>query len=272
MGTDTRERLAALLDQAEIVAGLKSPRRDIREPGRRQKEAAEGRLLRLVLRHLRGQRARLLDYLAHMPPLRPAKAAYPIPDAVWADDEFEAALVTLLMTATEEGASLAQLGITLDYSLINKDAAKWARTQAARLVKDMDATSQAALQEQIVTFVETEGYTIGQVEQALAPLFGEERATRVAITEITNTYAHGEILAGQRMKDDFPDVRVIKTWHSSNDERVCFICAPLDGKSVDIDSGWGVDGEDDPNGIVTPAAHVGCRCWISTRTDILGEH
>ena len=39
-------------------------------------------------------------------------------------------------------------------------------------------------------------------------------------------------------------------WHTEEDDRVCEYCAPLDGKTFDIDK-------------VPPKQHWGCRCWLT---------
>jgi SPP1 gp7 family putative phage head morphogenesis protein len=83
----------------------------------------------------------------------------------------------------------------------------------------------------------------------------------IAVTEITRAYAEGQRLAGEALRQEWPDARVTKTWFTNNDDRVCEICAPLDGKTVALDDEFGMD-------IQQPPAHVRCRCWIDTRTDI----
>jgi hypothetical protein len=114
----------------------------------------------------------------------------------------------------------------------------------------------------MVNFVKKPGTTIGDVVRALP--IDQERALTVATTEITNMFAEAEEINGKKLKKEYPDVLVIKTWSTCNDDFVCPICASLDGKEVEIP-------KDFAQGISRPAAHDGCRCWISTTTRIGGK-
>lgn len=73
------------------------------------------------------------------------------------------------------------------------------------------------------------------------------------------------MMAGREMREQFPDVRVVKKWYTNEDDRVCDICGPLgDGDWIPIDEGFGV--EEGEAGLMEPPAHPNCRCWISTST------
>jgi hypothetical protein len=85
------------------------------------------------------------------------------------------------------------------------------------------------------------------------------------VTEITRSYAQGNQIAGEVMKEQFPDVPVVKVWFTNNDDLVCEICGPLNGEEVGIDDSW--DSDDGP--VDNPPAHVNCRCWTQTTTNIL---
>jgi SPP1 gp7 family putative phage head morphogenesis protein len=127
----------------------------------------------------------------------------------------------------------------------------------------LDKTTRAKLRQELVNFVEIQGYTIGDVVSGLP--FDEMRAQRIAITEITRVYAQSELLAGDQLLREFPDILVIKTWFTNNDDKVCEICAPLHGKRVPLNEMFM-----DVFGDVydAPPAHVNCRCWMSSRTKI----
>jgi hypothetical protein len=114
----------------------------------------------------------------------------------------------------------------------------------------------------MVNFVKKPGTTIGDVVRALP--FDQERALMVATTEITNMFAEAEEINGKKLKKEYPDVLVIKTWFTCNDSFVCPICAALADKEVEIDDEFA-------RGISRPAAHDGCRCWMSTTTRIGGR-
>ncbi len=94
-------------------------------------------------------------------------------------------------------------------------------------------------------------------------MFTEDRALKIATTEITRAYATSSQMAGEDLKKEFPDVRVIKTWFTNNDERVCEFCVPLDGKEVEIDEDF-YEPDDYSDG--NPPRHVNCRCWMQETT------
>ena len=127
----------------------------------------------------------------------------------------------------------------------------------------LNATTRGALQSALELFLTTPGMTVGDVMKLLP--FDAIRAQMVAITEITRMYARSAQLAGEQLAKDFPGVRVIKTWHTNADDRVCKICKPLDGVSVKIKQSFkgGLGGK-----YLHPPGHPRCRCWMSVRTDI----
>ena len=96
--------------------------------------------------------------------------------------------------------------------------------------------------------------------------FGEQRAQMIAVTETTRAFAEGERQAGLELKEKYPDVPVVKTWMTNEDERVCPICGGLDGQEVAIDEAFEFEGVEYPE----PPAHPNCRCWMSSRTRING--
>lgn len=76
------------------------------------------------------------------------------------------------------------------------------------------------------------------------------RANVIAATETANAYSIGTIIA----YEESGVVSMIE-WLTAEDEKVCPICAPLDGKRVKI-------GEAFAPGIFYPAAHPLCRCAL----------
>jgi hypothetical protein len=100
--------------------------------------------------------------------------------------------------------------------------------------------------------------TMGDVMDMLP--FDERRGLLVATTEITRSYAQGQMMAGLALQEQWPGVRVVKRWYTNADDLVCEICGPLDGQAVDLDEMFDGAGE--------PPAHPGCRCWMETSTEI----
>ncbi len=238
-------------------------RRDPREPGRREKEDIEKQMARILRRVLKKQADLAQARLELFYPERKATTTPPINLTAWAwDEEDFNDLVALLRKAVTGGISIFGIGHPIiDYSLTNIEAAKWARNYAFDLVKNIGETTKQILQEAIDLFVQTPGMTIRDIMDTLP--FGESRAMTVAITETTRAYAQGNQMAGEALKKEFPDVRVIKIWFTNNDDRVCDLCGPLEGKEVDIDDTfYDPDEYNDGN----PPRHVNCRCWTNTTT------
>lgn len=242
-------------------------RRDKREPGKRRKEEAEAALMAVILKRFRKQRRKIQERLEMY---YPDRKAIQIP--TWLEDIFDEdpedlqELIRQLIKAIQGGVTLfnEQSSVGIDYTLINADAAEWARKHAGEIYRQMDETSKAAINRAITGFIEQPGTTIRDVVDLLP--FNESRALQVAVTEITRAYAEGEMQAGRALAEEFPGLKVVKIWYTNNDDRVCPICGPLDGKQVELMEGFGVgEGEE---GLMNPPAHPNCRCWITTTTDI----
>lgn len=240
-------------------------RRDRREPGRREKEAAEEALMLFLLRHFRKQAKQVRERMGEV------QKAIPSVDDIFDDlDEDELAeLIRLLTKNVRGGVTLfgSATGLAIDYTMTNQQAAEWARLYAGKLIRDIDKTSLDIVRRAVTQFVETPGFTIGDLMDLLP--FDEKRALNIAVTEVTRTYAQGQMMAGDEMRAQFPDVNVVKRWFTNNDDLVCELCGPLDGVEVALDENF-YDIEDDyQDG--NPPLHVNCRCWISTSTALADQ-
>lgn len=253
---------ADYLETRGIKAILK--RRDPKEPGRREKELSEIELDKMVLRMFRAQAKAAKELLESHYPNR--KQYGDIPGVViGAGDPYWEKIFGIVLRAVTGGIDIfadAQT-IGMDYTIVNAEAASFARGYVFDEFKvQIEDTTRKVLQDTISEFVETEGMTIGDVMGRLP--FGTVRSEMISITEVTRAYANGNQIAGEALKKEFPDVRVIKIWWSSMDERVCDICQPLHGQEVDIDKPFihPETGEEYFN----PPAHVRGRCWTTTTT------
>jgi SPP1 gp7 family putative phage head morphogenesis protein len=142
---------------------------------------------------------------------------------------------------TDDGSAAISL---VDWDLVNTDAADWARAHAGDLVGQLNETTATALRAALGEYI-TNGLTFRDLLGELEPLFGADRARRIAVTETTRAYAQGNIAAWKRS-----GVITMMEWHTANDERVCPVCAPLEGQQFPVDGGQ------------APPAHVSCRCWL----------
>ena len=134
-------------------------RRDPKEPGRRRKEMMEDELYRWARGYWRAQSKHIKERITFKYPTRKAIEAPPELEWIMADfngDKWLARLKKLLIKASQDGVllfeELTPLGI--DYTLTNVEAAKWAAGYSFDLVKGIDSTTVAALQNAISTFVE----------------------------------------------------------------------------------------------------------------------
>jgi len=259
-----RRMIDALHDRALKAVGLR--RRDKREPGRKEKEAAEVRLSLVIRRVFRKHAARLRQWLElYAPDAKGIRTLPPLPADFWEwDEEDQLDFALSLQDARVKGADLLleNIAVGIDSTQINQRARTRAQRYAGQLIRDIDATTQQAVRDTIARFVETPGMTIGDVMSQLP--FDERRALTVAVTEITRAFADGAKDAGEELKKKHPDIRIIKTWFTNEDDRVCPVCGPLNSKTVDFDSEFDTD-------LDAPPAHPNCRCWMQSSTDITGN-
>jgi hypothetical protein len=255
-----------VVDGLEMIGIPPLKGRDKREPGRKEKEAYEDKLRSAIVRHFGRQRKKVRAQLENDYPNRKA-LDYSGLDAT--DEDTIAELMLLLQDATRHGINLfgQRSKIQIDWTLVNKRAAQWVREYVYDLVKDIDKTTQLLLQDAISQFVETPGMTISDAINLLP--FDEDRAQRVAVTEITRVYAKADQVAGEELKKEFPDVRVVKVWYTNNDDLVCDLCGPLNDTEVDIDDVFYTPESSYEDG--NPPRHVNCRCWTDTYTKLVEE-
>ena len=251
-------------------------RRDPLEPGRTEKEAAEDKIFALFMKQFRKQRKEIKELLERFSFDRKKAISDDVgfligmlDDAFFVDPLLVAQLSKILRKAIKHGIELfgsSQL-VQIDYTLTNAAAAEFATSYTFDLIEGINKTTVKSLQNVFKSFIETPGMTIGDVV-ALLP-FEESRALMIATTEITNIYANADQIAGEELQKEFPDVQVIKTWWTNNDDRVCPICGPLHGTSVPIDQPFVNEGLGMEFDIV--GGHVGCRCWQSSSTRIIEQ-
>jgi len=243
-----------------IIQALK--RRDRKEPGWREKEKAEERMAAIFQpifdRQARLIRARLqkLDKTRPKEPKSMTVKILPIDifEGLDLTDAEDNAIRNELFNSVYNGVSLFQqlTGFILDIGLINKEAYNWALNYSGKLIKEISETTRQIVREAVSDFIATPGMTIGDVMQRMH--LDPQRSQTISVTEITRSYAQGNQIAGEVMKEQFPDVAVVKVWFTNNDDLVCEICGPLNGEEIGLDESW----ESDDGPIDNPPAHVNC--------------
>jgi len=176
-----------------------------------------------------------------------------VPASFWdkVASELNGSFVPFLSEVYLDSAERLMQGIPIGVSwdLINTQAAVWARNYSYELVRGITNTTRRAVQESIASFFE-QGMTRGDLEARLARIFGANRASSIAVTEVTRASAQGELTIVEELRK--LGVEMVQEWATNNDDITCPICAPLNGNVRG--NGW-----NDP-----PPAHVNCRCWINS--------
>ncbi len=166
-------------------------------------------------------------------------------------DELRNAVDDVLVSIVQEQVlrEAVSVGIDFDVAQINTAAWEWARQYSYDLVTGLTGTTRDVVADATAKFVSTPGMTQEELRKLLEPAFGEVRAKMIGITEVTRAYSQATLIYRDLL--DSMGVAMRRVWNTSADERVCPICAPLDGRP---EGKW--DGYE-------PPAHPNCRCWTT---------
>lgn len=217
-----------------------------RDPNANEKDDAEAELLRILTRRLRAQGRDVLEILGDPPDLNNLTSAF------WESEhgklmaDLRPRIERMVMTGIQNAGNYVP--IVWDVAVIARDAVDWAAEYSYRLVTNINSNTEALLRRVVSRWVETPGMTIGDLRKELAPAFGEYRAQMIAVTETTRAFAQGNQIVQRELQS--AGIRMERRWNTSNDELVCPVCAPNDGKFES--EGWTAAG---------PPAHPNCRCW-----------
>lgn len=168
-------------------------------------------------------------------------------------------LLSVIFRGVEEGAAQLPKGaqLLLDWDLVNQAVLDYLNRYKAR-IKGISDTTAKHVRREIENWVRS-GDPLPVLTQRLAPWFGPKRAKRIAVTEVTRLYADGNQLAWRQS-----GLVSANRWNTARDERVCPICAPLNGVVVPMGEGFTPSG---PGlGPTAPPIHVNCRCWLTPVT------
>jgi len=155
------------------------------------------------------------------------------------------------------GVVKRQTGTAINWELAAERALQWLASYVPELtyagVYGLQSGTLAAFRREIGRYI-ADKRTMGQLRESLAREFGEGRANRIAVTEVTRTFMEGNLASWRES-----GVTDGKQWNTNRDEIVCPICRPLNDTVVALNEpfnagGLRVDG---------PPAHPNCRCWVS---------
>lgn len=245
-------------------------RRDPKEPGRRVKTEFEDKLFSIMMGYFRRSKKKVRAYFEQQFPDRKALEQLVDFGALFEDPRLAAQLLIWLNQAADNGILLFELEIGFGVSAAaNVTASELALLRQKQLIQWFSETQADVISRAVSSFIETPGMTIGDVTRLINDkIFDEDRAMRIAVSEVTNAFSDADRIAGEQLQADFPDVTATKTWWTNADGLVCFICAPLHTIEIPIGEMFmnAGTGEKDLEG---PPGHVAeCRCWRSTRTRI----
>lgn len=139
---------------------------------------------------------------------------------------------------------MTELGVGVDWGVVNQRAADWARQYSFELVRGITTNSRTMLQAAVSDYYER-SMTIDDLAERVRRTFGPVRAGMIAVTETTRAAVEGERAIVEELTRQ--GVTLITRVTTSNDERVCPICGPKHNQRVE-DAGY-------------PPFHVNCRCW-----------
>lgn len=172
-----------------------------------------------------------------------------MPDIDW--DEFDediwavlaALVVEIIMAGIAGGVSLLPAKATpfIDFDSLYAHVLEYVRTYRFEWIRGLTDFTRRQVVDIISNWIRS-GSPLSALEQALIPIFGEARARRIAVTEVTRLFARGNQMAWEATGF----VNAVK-WMTAEDEKVCPICNELDGTLIGI-------GDID----ALPPAHVNC--------------
>ena len=189
------------------------------------------------------------------------KAGTPLEQAISkltdVSDEFRDRMLNEITMASSYGVSQGRdalpgrLGIGLDWKLVNEDASKRAQQYTYAEIQGITATTRDVLRSKVNDWI-VSGEPLSTLtrDKGLVYLFGEKRAKKIAVTEVTRAYAEANQLVFQQTGVQR------RRWNAGNDELMCPVCRKLNQKVAGINEPF-------PGGIMLPPAHPSCRCWIT---------
>jgi HK97 family phage portal protein len=167
-------------------------------------------------------------------------------------EQLEPVLTQTFIEQMEETRATLPPRVSVQIPAPSDVAANWAQQYTFGLVSQLNETTLRVLQRATAEFLGTPGMTRADLEARIAPAFGAQRASMIAVTETTRAASAAMTRTADYLNaNQMPTVRV---WRTLNDELTCPICGPLDGLP-----------EYEWNGIDAPPAHPRCRCSITLR-------
>lgn len=164
------------------------------------------------------------------------------------DQEIVKELTQIYMLAA--GAQADDFDFVIDSGDLEYDATTWAVKWAEQLSLGIAEVTQDRLAK--ISFLSRDDSSRQPIYEALDSLFGVDRATKIAITEVTRGIQAGKSDIVKRLLDEF-GIECIGTWQCNSVEPCERYCAPLHGKTQEV---WQ---KEFPDGA---PCHPSCNCEI----------
>ena len=163
-------------------------------------------------------------------------------------------LLPLITKFAVEMGKEAAIGIGVNWSLVNDAVVNWARTLSAQEVTLITTTTRNMVQDKVADWI-AGSEPLRELEKELLPTFGKVRAKMIAVTEVTNSYAGGNLETWRAS-----GLVEKKRWNTAGTD-VCPICVGLDQQVVPLNATF----ISDYDGSVydRPPAHPRCKCWVT---------
>ncbi len=234
---------------------------DKNDPNAKEKDSAEAQVTKAFAGFFSEQRRRVEKAL----PLDPRLARAGLDNQFWInEDELLYVLLRQSLQGYADVAALSELGRLpggVDLAVIYKETLRWANQYTAALVAGINETTRANIANAVAEFIispeDTLGTLVDNIVAATEGLFGKERATKIAVTEVTRAFAEGTEIAGDAIRDI--GIPLADVWQTNVDDLVCPICRPRNGR---------------PRGerwFENPPAHANCRCWLRHEIEPAGQ-
>lgn len=172
----------------------------------------------------------------------------------WMDeaDILYAILLPLITKLAVDMGKQAAIGIGVHWGLVNDAVVQWASNFAAEEVTLITTTTRRMVQDKVADWIAS-GEPLRELEKELLPTFGKVRAKRIAVTEVTNAYAGGNLETWKAS-----EVVDYKRWYTAGTD-VCDVCQSLEGQEVPLSAMFIAD---DGSMYYRPPAHVNCKCYM----------
>lgn len=173
-------------------------------------------------------------------------------------------MLAIFLAGTENGAMLLprEFRVNINWDVVNQAALTFLRQYRLTTVKNISDVTRNNLIEIINEWIRS-GEPLDLLVARMQPWVGNRRAQRIAVTEVTRTYASGNMAS-------WASTGLVggKRWNTAEDEKVCPYCGPMDQRIVGLGENFANDvvlptGRVVHSDAIAPPLHPNCRCWLT---------